>query len=76
VPEFGEGKSIVDWVRSKVKTEEGVAQILGLLYQSVRKEVAIVLRVAFPAERPSMMGGLTLGMPKPSLQFMWTTGAL
>ncbi|KAI3918725.1 hypothetical protein MKX01_042045 [Papaver californicum] len=63
-PEFGEGNSIVDWVRSKIKTKEGVAEVLdknaGSLCQSVREEMMIVLRVALlctssnPAERPSM----------------------
>ncbi|KAI3889875.1 hypothetical protein MKX03_017798 [Papaver bracteatum] len=63
-PEFGEGNNIVDWVRSKIKTEEGVGQVLdknaGASCQSVREEMMIVLRVALlctssnPAERPSM----------------------
>ncbi|MCL7043771.1 hypothetical protein MKW94_019771 [Papaver nudicaule] len=63
-PEFGEGNSIVDWVRSKVKTKEGVTEVLdknaGSLCQSVREEMMLVLRVALlctssnPAERPSM----------------------
>ncbi|MCL7028128.1 hypothetical protein MKW94_014738 [Papaver nudicaule] len=63
-PEFGEGNSIVDWVRSKVKTKEGVTEVLdknaGSLCESVREEMMLVLRVALhctssnPAERPSM----------------------
>lgn len=63
-PEFGDGNSIVDWVRSKIRSKDGVDEILdknaGALCSSVREEMVLVLRVALlctsrnPADRPSM----------------------
>ncbi|XP_010258857.1 PREDICTED: leucine-rich repeat receptor-like protein kinase TDR isoform X2 [Nelumbo nucifera] len=62
--EFGDGNSIVDWVRSKIKTKNDVADILdenaGASCASVREEMVLVLRIALlctsrnPADRPSM----------------------
>ncbi|KAK1409213.1 hypothetical protein QVD17_35738 [Tagetes erecta] len=62
--EFGEGNSIVDWVRSRMKTKEGIKDVLdknaGASCNSVREEMMLVLRVALlctsrnPADRPSM----------------------
>lgn len=62
--EFGEGNSIVDWVRSKIKTKDGVIDVLdknaGSSCKSIREEMMLVLRVALlctsrnPADRPSM----------------------
>ncbi|KAL3714075.1 hypothetical protein ACJRO7_006078 [Eucalyptus globulus] len=63
-PEFGEGNSIVDWVRSKIKTKDGVLDVLdgdaGATCTSVREEMIQMLRIALlctsknPADRPSM----------------------
>ncbi|KAJ6342031.1 hypothetical protein OIU78_010051 [Salix suchowensis] len=62
--EFGDGNSIVDWVRSKIKTKEGTIDILdknaGASIASVREEMMQMLRIALlctsriPADRPSM----------------------
>lgn len=62
--EFGEGNSIVDWVRSKIKTKDGITDILdknaGASCSPVREEMMLLLRVALlctsrnPADRPSM----------------------
>lgn len=62
--EFGDGNSIVDWVRSKIRIKDGVNDILdnnaGASCKSVREEMMLVLRVALlctsrnPADRPSM----------------------
>ncbi|XP_071734321.1 uncharacterized protein [Rutidosis leptorrhynchoides] len=62
--EFGDGNSIVDWVRSKMKTKEGIRDVLdknaGASCSSVREEMMLLLRVALlctsrnPADRPSM----------------------
>lgn len=62
--EFGDGNSIVDWVRSKIKTKEGTKDVLdqnaGASCGSVREEMMLLLRVALlctsrnPADRPSM----------------------
>lgn len=62
--EFGDGNSIVDWVRSKIKTKEGVIDILdknaGAACSPVREEMMQMLRIALlctsrnPADRPSM----------------------
>ncbi|OVA02134.1 Protein kinase domain [Macleaya cordata] len=62
--EFGEGNSIVDWIRSKIKTKDGVSDVLdknaGASCTSVKEEMMLVLRVALlctsrnPADRPSM----------------------
>jgi hypothetical protein len=62
--EFGDGNSIVDWVRSKIKAKDGVNDILdkdaGASIASVREEMMQMLRIALlctsrnPADRPSM----------------------
>ncbi|KDP22440.1 hypothetical protein JCGZ_26271 [Jatropha curcas] len=62
--EFGDGNSIVDWVRSKIKSKDGVHNILdknaGASIASVREEMMQMLRIALlctsrnPADRPSM----------------------
>ncbi|KAK1415371.1 hypothetical protein QVD17_31152 [Tagetes erecta] len=62
--EFGDGNSIVDWVRSKVKSKEGTKEVLdqnaGGSCSLVREEMLLVLKVAMlctsrnPADRPSM----------------------
>ncbi|ESQ31786.1 hypothetical protein EUTSA_v10003570mg [Eutrema salsugineum] len=63
-PEFGEGNSIVDWVRSKVKTKEDVEQVLdksmGRSCSLIREEMKQMLRIALlctsrnPTDRPPM----------------------
>ncbi|KAF6141610.1 hypothetical protein GIB67_001162 [Kingdonia uniflora] len=70
VAEFGEGNSIVDWVRSKIKTKEGIMDVLdknaGASCGTVREEMMLVLRVALlctsrnPADRPSMRDVLSM----------------
>lgn len=75
--EFGDGNSIVDWVRAKVKSKEGVTEVLdknaGAGCSAVREEMTLVLRIALlctsksPAERPSMRDVLSMmqaAMPK------------
>lgn len=62
--EFGDGNSIVDWVRMKIKTKDGVKEILdknaGAACSPVREEMMQTLRIALlctsrsPADRPSM----------------------
>lgn len=62
--EFGDGNSIVDWVRSKIKSKDGINDILdknaGAGCTSVREEMIQMLRIALlctsrnPADRPSM----------------------
>lgn len=62
--EFGDGNSIVDWVRSKLKTKDGVKDILdknaGASCASVREEMMQMLKIALlctsrnPADRPCM----------------------
>ncbi|KAJ9539755.1 hypothetical protein OSB04_026261 [Centaurea solstitialis] len=62
--EFGDGNSIVDWVRSKMKSKEGMKDVFdqnaGASCSSVREEMLLLLRVALlctsrnPADRPSM----------------------
>ncbi|KAK6121978.1 hypothetical protein DH2020_044280 [Rehmannia glutinosa] len=62
--EFGEGNCIVDWVRSKIRTENDLSDVLdknaGASCASVREEMMLLLRVALlctsrnPADRPSM----------------------
>lgn len=63
-PEFGEGANIVDWVKERVQTKEGMAEILDQSIRvpsfSVKEEMMLVLRVALlctsrsPMDRPSM----------------------
>lgn len=62
--EFGDGNSIVDWVRSKIRRKDGINDILdknaGASCTSVREEMIQMLRIALlctcrnPADRPSM----------------------
>ncbi|XP_021823425.1 leucine-rich repeat receptor-like protein kinase TDR [Prunus avium] len=62
--EFGDGNSIVDWVRSKIKTKDGINDVLdknaGAGCAPVREEMMQMLRIALlctsrnPADRPSM----------------------
>ncbi|PSS33186.1 Leucine-rich repeat receptor-like protein kinase [Actinidia chinensis var. chinensis] len=62
--EFGEGNSIVDWVKSKIKTKQGPIEVLdknaGASCASVREEMMLLLKVALictsqnPADRPTM----------------------
>ncbi|GFQ04710.1 leucine-rich repeat receptor-like protein kinase tdr [Phtheirospermum japonicum] len=62
--EFGDGNSIVDWVKSKNKTKSNMSDVLdknaGASCASVREEMMLLLRVALlctsrnPADRPSM----------------------
>lgn len=61
---FGDGNSIVDWVRSKIKSKDGIDEVLdknaGAGCRSVREEMIQMLRIALnctsrnPADRPSM----------------------
>lgn len=69
-PEFGESVNIVEWVREKVQTSEGVAEVLdgsiGATLSWVREEMTLVLRVALlctskaPIDRPSMRDVVTM----------------
>ncbi|KAK7273200.1 hypothetical protein RIF29_14249 [Crotalaria pallida] len=62
--EFGDGNSVVDWVRCKIKSKDGIDDILdknaGAECSSVREEMIQMLRIALlctsrnPADRPSM----------------------
>ncbi|KAK4789537.1 hypothetical protein SAY86_016841 [Trapa natans] len=62
--EFGDGNSIVDWVRSKIKVKDGAAHVLdkeaGASCSSVREEMIQLMRIALlctcknPADRPTM----------------------
>ncbi|XP_031109463.1 leucine-rich repeat receptor-like protein kinase TDR [Ipomoea triloba] len=62
--EFGDGNSVVDWVRTKLKSKDGIKDVLdknaGASCLSVREEMMLLLRVALlctsrnPADRPSM----------------------
>ncbi|KAL6509430.1 hypothetical protein OROGR_022740 [Orobanche gracilis] len=62
--EFGDGNSIVDWVKSTIKTKSNLINVLdknaGASCASVREEMMLLLRVALlctsrnPADRPSM----------------------
>ncbi|KAG6659252.1 hypothetical protein I3843_03G017000 [Carya illinoinensis] len=62
--EFGDGNSVVDWVRSKLKTKDGINDVLdknaGASCAPVREEMMQMLRIALlctsrnPADRPSM----------------------
>ncbi|KAL4574901.1 hypothetical protein LXL04_021741 [Taraxacum kok-saghyz] len=61
---FGEGNSIVDWVRSKIKSKEGTKEVLdknaGGSCNLVREEMMCILKIALlctsrnPPDRPSM----------------------
>lgn len=62
--EFGDGNSIVDWIMSKIKIQNGLVDVLdknaGASCASVREEMMLLLRVALlctsknPADRPTM----------------------
>ncbi|KAF7824843.1 leucine-rich repeat receptor-like protein kinase TDR [Senna tora] len=62
--EFGDGNSVVDWIRSKIKTKNGIEGILdknvGAGCGPIREEMIQMLRIALlctsrnPADRPSM----------------------
>lgn len=78
--EFGEGNSIVDWVRSKIKVKDGVNQVLDNDVSgscaSVREEMIQMLRISLlctsrnPADRPSMRDVvLMLQQAKPKRKF-------
>jgi len=55
-PEFGDGNSIVDWVKSKIKTKNGINDVLdknaGASCLSVREEMMLLLRVALMCTSP------------------------
>lgn len=63
-PEFGEGNHIVDWVGSRIKTKDGLLEVLdkkaGASCSSVREEMMQLLKISLlctgrnPADRPSM----------------------
>ncbi|KAJ8540176.1 hypothetical protein K7X08_026565 [Anisodus acutangulus] len=62
--EFGDGNGIVDWMRSKMKSRNGINEVLdksiGASCPQVREKMMLMLRVALlctsrnPADRPSM----------------------
>ncbi|KAG8381535.1 hypothetical protein BUALT_Bualt06G0131800 [Buddleja alternifolia] len=68
--EFGDGNSVVDWVKSKIKAKNGLIDVLdknaGASCASVREEMMLLLRVALlctsknPADRPSMRDVLSM----------------
>ncbi|KAJ4788427.1 Leucine-rich receptor-like protein kinase family protein [Rhynchospora pubera] len=75
-PEFGEGQDIVGWIREKIRSNQGVEQVLdpnaGGRCKHVQEEMLLVLRIAvlcttkLPRDRPSMRDVLTmLGEAKP-----------
>lgn len=74
--EFGEGQDIVGWIREKIRSNQGVEQVLdpnaGGQCKHVQEEMLLVLRIAvlctakLPRDRPSMRDVLTmLGEAKP-----------
>ncbi|KAK1304778.1 Leucine-rich repeat receptor-like protein kinase TDR [Acorus calamus] len=76
--EFGEGNSIVDWVRARVRSREGLTEVLGGCDEAspVREEMMLVLRVALlctssnPSARPAMRDVVSMlreAMPKNKL---------
>ncbi|TMW84443.1 hypothetical protein EJD97_025189 [Solanum chilense] len=84
-PGFGDGNSIVDWVKSKIKTKNGVNDVLdknaGASCHSVREEMMLLLRVALlctsrnPADRPSMRDVISmLQEAKPKRKLPGTVG--
>lgn len=68
--QFGDGNSIVDWIKSKIKTKSGLIDVLdknaGASCSPVREEMMLLLRVALlctsrnPADRPSMRDVLSM----------------
>ncbi|XP_039052126.1 leucine-rich repeat receptor-like protein kinase TDR [Hibiscus syriacus] len=86
--EFGDGNSIVDWVRSKIKSKNGVIDILdknvGASCASVSEEMMQMLRIALlctsqnPADRPSMRDVVLMlqeAKPKRKLPDSMVTGS-
>lgn len=84
--EFGDGNSIVDWIRCKIKNKTEIHEILdknaGSECSSVREEMIQMLRIALlctsrnPADRPSMRDVLLMlqeAKPKRKLQMMIPT---
>lgn len=80
VAEFGDGNSIVDWVKTKIRTKGGIDEILdknaGAACSPVREEMMQTLRIAMlctsrnPADRPSMRDVVLMlqeAMPKRKL---------
>ncbi|GLJ53156.1 hypothetical protein SUGI_1132820 [Cryptomeria japonica] len=69
-PDFGDALNIVDWVKSKIQSKEGIKEVLdqnvGASCSSVQEEMMLVLRVALlctsrcPADRPSMRDVVTM----------------
>ncbi|CAN8252000.1 unnamed protein product [Cochlearia groenlandica] len=69
-PEFGEGNSIVDWVKSKLKTKDDVEEVLNknmcMSCSLVREEMKQMLRIAMlctsrnPTDRPPMRDVLVI----------------
>lgn len=69
-PEFGEAVNIVEWVRDKIRTKEGMVQALdsniGAMCNHVQEEMILVLRIALlctsklPRDRPSMRDVVTM----------------
>lgn len=69
-PEFGEAVTIVEWVREKIRTKEGMVQALdsniGARCSHVQEEMILVLRIAvlctskLPRDRPSMRDVVTM----------------
>ena len=63
-PEFGEGVNIVDWVKEKFQTREGMAKILdqsvGVSSSIVQEEMMLVLRVTLLCTSRSPMDRLSM----------------
>ncbi|KAK9144355.1 hypothetical protein Sjap_004258 [Stephania japonica] len=83
--DFGEGNSIVDWVRSKIKEKDGLSEILdkkaGSGCKQVMEEMVMVMRIALlctsrnPADRPSMREVIAmLNEVKPKRKTTTSTG--
>ncbi|XP_030488704.2 leucine-rich repeat receptor-like protein kinase TDR [Cannabis sativa] len=84
--EFGDGNSIVDWMRTKIKTKDGIRDVLdknaGAACSPVREEMMQMLRIALlctsrsPADRPSMRDVVLMlqeAKPKRKLPELTTT---
>lgn len=69
-PEFGEAGSIVEWVREKIRSRQGLVEALdsniGAMHNHVQEEMILVLRIAllctskWPKDRPSMRDVVTM----------------
>lgn len=69
-PDFGDALNIVEWVKSKIQSTEGIKEVLdqnvGASCSSVQEEMMLVLRVALlctsrsPGDRPSMRDVVTM----------------